>query len=55
MTVLETDICSLDLRIGVTSSVDLRNTGWRRFESVVFCTGRKERGETIVVEIEISS
>lgn len=55
MTVLETDICSLDLRIGVTSSVDLRNTGWRRFESVVFCTGRKERGETIVVELETSS
>lgn len=44
MTVLEADMCSLDLRIGVTSSVDMRNTSWRRFESVVFVRkGRRDK------------
>lgn len=42
MTVLEADMCSLDLRIGVASSLDVRNTSWRRFELVVFSLYGKE-------------
>lgn len=56
MTVLEADMCSLDLRIGVTSSVDMRNTSWRRFESVVFVRkGRRWMKFDLVVEIDMPS
>ena len=56
MTVLEADMCSLDLRIGVTSSVDVKNTSWRRFELVVFVRkGRRREESDFVVEIDMPS
>lgn len=45
MTVLEADMCSLDRRIGVTSSLDVINASWRRFELVVFVRKGRRRNE----------